>query len=83
MCPYLITTFAIEGPLTDFQGRQANEKGTWDLLLALRATLPDSRISDRMLKNRFEKRWPVLESRIAAAQQESGLDSNGPEYNEA
>lgn len=83
MCPYLVDTELsdLRGPLSNLQGRRASKEGTWDLLAALKDSFPDSGLSDRMLKQRFEKHWPTLDASIAAAHLQAPPASRGPNYN--
>lgn len=79
ICPYLIDLKPddLRGqPLSDFQTREANEEGTFDLLVALNATL-DKPLRRAWLRNRFERAWPELEASIRAAPAEpAALDYN-------
>jgi hypothetical protein len=68
VCPYLIDlkpSEILEGPLTQFQSKEATKEGTLELVKtinqALKDKLPDDRI-DRL----FNHSWPNLESVIRA-----------------
>jgi len=68
ICPYLIDVEPdeVRGPLGDFQSRQANEEGSWDLLTALNHVLAEP-LGEGALKSRFVKCWPSLKADIAAS----------------
>lgn len=59
-------TTDLEGPLSQFQGVEANEEGMMSLILSLNQVLPDKdKMTDEMVRNTFRVWWPDLEKRIA------------------
>ena len=68
ICPYLIDLKSdnLRGPLSEFQSREANEQGTWDLLVALNQIF-EKPFSEATLRTRFVKFWPDLEDSIRTA----------------
>jgi hypothetical protein len=82
ICPYLIDIMSSElvGPLSEFQTREANDKGTWDLLLTLNK-FNSKPVQERTLKKRFEKCWPKLEMVIHNAPAEIDTHSYASNYN--
>lgn len=65
--PYIFDmSFAdIEGPLTQFQGKEAIREGTWDLVQALNVSVGDGGIQPDRLQKNFERLWPELEEKLA------------------
>lgn len=64
VCPYLIGMRHAElhdGPLTQFQTKQADEKQTWDLLRTINRALQQDALPEEKLKRSFEIWWPYLE----------------------
>jgi hypothetical protein len=68
ICPYLIDLEQekMSGPLSEFQSRQANEEGSWDLLVALNHVLAEP-IGESALRSRFVKCWSSLKADIASS----------------
>jgi hypoxanthine phosphoribosyltransferase len=69
VCPYLIDHTlrefqSLPAPLTQFQAKRANEKGTWGLILALNNSLDKDQLSKDRLKKAFELWWPFLKSTL-------------------
>lgn len=67
-CPYLFdftrTEFKLlPAPLSQFQAKEADEKGTKELVQALNNRL-DNKLSDDRLERTFNKWWPNLEKKL-------------------
>jgi TIR domain len=64
VCPYLIgiePTDIPGGPLTQFQGKRANKKETWELLRSINNALKDEKLAEDQLSRYFERWWGDLE----------------------
>jgi hypothetical protein len=64
--PYLIDmqgTDIDDGPLTQFQYKQANKKGTFDLICTINK-LCDNKLDDDKLEKTFEVWWPDFEKNL-------------------
>ena len=69
VCPYLIDmepTDIPAGPLTQFQAKRADEKGTLDLMSTINEAMGPGRLSDDQLKRTFEKWWHDLSATLSA-----------------
>jgi TIR domain-containing protein len=69
VCPYLIdieSTNIPAGPLAQFQAKNANKEGTWDLIKSINSAIKDSGLSDEKLKRSFERWWPELEKALTS-----------------
>ncbi|MEH2305843.1 TIR domain-containing protein [Nostoc sp.] len=64
--PYLldISKGIIKGPLSQFQSKEANRQGTWELLLAVNEAMKNGSLEKERLQRYFESFWPNLESEI-------------------
>jgi len=59
VCPYLIglsPSEIIQGPLTQFQAKCADEKGTLDIVLTINKSLNENPLPEEKLKKTFKKR---------------------------
>jgi hypothetical protein len=69
VCPYLIGIEPSDippGPLTQFQAKQANEAGTWELIRTLNKAAKENALSENKLKRTFERWWPDLRDALNA-----------------
>lgn len=67
VCPYLIDLDPKDlspGPLTQFQAKHADERGTRELLHAINKSLGSDAFEEKRLEKHFEKWWPELESEL-------------------
>jgi hypothetical protein len=67
VCPYLIGMRQAElydGPLTQFQTKQADEEQTWELLRTINKALQQDRLPEENLNRAFKSWWPSLEKDI-------------------
>lgn len=66
--PYIFDmSFAdIEGPLTQFQGKEATKEGTRELVQALNAVAGEQGLEATRLQTAFERMWPELEAKLRA-----------------
>lgn len=73
VCPYLIDLQPVElpsGPLTQFQAKQANRAGTFDLIAAINDTLGAAGLSPDRLQRSFARCWPDLERQLGSLPQD-------------
>lgn len=70
--PYMIdvTSADIQYPLAQFQGLEANEAGTWNLMQAINNLQQEPR-SESRFKRAFEKWWPHYQQRLTSIPNES------------
>lgn len=63
VCPYLIDfePIALPGPLKQFQAKQANKNGTWELIKTINKALKVNSVDETKLERIFKKHWPDLE----------------------
>lgn len=68
VCPYLIDFFPFDienGPLAQFQAKQANKEHTWDLVRTINRTLGDAASPEDRLQRLFERLfWPELKQTL-------------------
>ncbi|MEA2977332.1 MAG: hypothetical protein QOF19_2852 [Alphaproteobacteria bacterium] len=69
VCPYLIdlTRSQLDGPLSQFQSKEANSKQTWEMLQSINLNVPSGALPEARLKKYFDVFWPTLEGEIRAA----------------
>lgn len=68
VCPYLFGLRVAqlrEGPLTQFQAREADEAGTWELVRMLNARL-DTSVGEAELERLYRVMWPELAKVLAS-----------------
>ena len=66
--PYCIGFPPVElpaGPLTLFQGVQADESGTWELLKSIDKSRKDKAVGDTRLRKMFDRAWPELDRALS------------------
>ncbi len=71
VCPYLIdleATDILKGPLSQFQSKKANKKGTWELIIKINKLMGKFALSESNLKRIFNKWWPDYESSLKKIQ---------------
>lgn len=66
-------------PLGLFQALEANEDGTWDLVLKIYEELPGDRKDDDDFRKRFEDKWPTLFEKLKAISREVATISGDSE----
>jgi hypothetical protein len=83
ICPYLIggSMSPDQGPIAEYQSRMADYDGTWDLLTVLRSSIPDPKLSERVVKKRFEKHWDGYDKTISNARLLADRDAIVPKFN--
>jgi hypothetical protein len=67
VCPYLIDMAPADlekGPLTEFQAKMANQKGTLELVSAINKALGDRKLEPDRLERQFALHWPTLDRRL-------------------
>lgn len=67
ICPYLIgfpSSHLPSGPLTEFQAKRADERGTWDIISTLNSRLGDAAEDVERIRAAFSAKWPELEACI-------------------
>src|SRR5215213_1642243 len=77
VCPYLIDIEPVDipqGPLTQFQGKQANENETWELINTLNKAMKDDSLPEEKLKRSFDRWWPDLEGILHKLPSEDNTD---------
>jgi hypothetical protein len=70
VCPYLIglkDNDIQDSPLTQFQTKEADESGTWELVCSINKSLK-SPLAEEILKSTFSKWWPDLDSILRGTQ---------------
>ena len=63
VCPYLVDinpSDIPEGPLTQFQAKSADEKGTWELLKTINTALKEAALPEEQLQRSYKRCWPEL-----------------------
>ena len=70
VCPYLIGVRSEnlpQGPLSQFQAKYADEKGTFEIVKAINKVLGNQGLLENQLERTFAKWWPDLEFQIGKA----------------
>jgi TIR domain len=69
VCPYLIqmaSSDLIQGPLTQFQAKLADENGTLELLSTINAAQGSDALPPDRLRRLFDRSWPYLGEKLKA-----------------
>jgi hypothetical protein len=69
VCPYLIgldKAHVLNGPLSQFQAKRADEKGTLELLSTMNLALKEEALPEARLNRTFRRAWPDLEKILDA-----------------
>jgi hypothetical protein len=63
VCPYLIdlTRKQLDGPLAQFQSKEASQEQTWEMLQSLNFAMGDDVLPEDRLRRYFDTFWPTLE----------------------
>src|SRR5262245_28773170 len=67
VCPYLIQMHSADleqGPLTQFQTKLADKKGTFELLSTINSALESKALPMDRLQRMFERNWDPLEAKL-------------------
>lgn len=85
VCPYLIDLSPSDipqGPLAQFQAKQANQKETWELICTMNKALREQGgegLTDEQLRRTFEKWWPDLDKTLKSLPEEqTGVQAHRP-----
>lgn len=82
VCPYLIDlepTEILQGPLTQFQSKRANEKETWELIQAINKALKDAALPNDKLKRAFDRWFPDLKEKLdSLLKEQTGAKQDRP-----
>ncbi|GGO22239.1 toll/interleukin-1 receptor domain-containing protein [Deinococcus humi] len=62
----------IEGPLTQFQGKEATKEGTRELIHALNTVAGEQGLEATRLQTAFERMWPDLQEKLQAIPKSEG-----------
>jgi TIR domain len=82
VCPYLIDLEPSEiprGPLTEFQGKRANEAETWQLIQTINNASKDEGLDEPRLERSFKRSWPDLDEAIRNLPIEEGATEKLPD----
>lgn len=72
VCPYLIdlTRGQLDGPLSQFQAKEANKEQTWQMLQSINVSMDTEALTEVRLQKYFDTFWPTLESEVLAVNRE-------------
>ena len=72
VCPYLIdlNRQQLQGPLSQFQSKESNQEGTWELLQDINIAMDDGALPEERLKKYFNTFWPDLEATLTEINRE-------------
>jgi hypothetical protein len=67
VCPYLIdvTKKQLDGPLSQFQSKEATRDQTWEMLQAINIATNDDALPEERLRKYFDTFWPDLEKALS------------------
>ena len=72
VCPYLIdlNLNQLEGPLAQFQAKEANEAQTWEMMKSINYSAKEDSLPEERLKRYFDTFWPTLRDTISQVNHE-------------
>jgi hypothetical protein len=82
VCPYLfeVPVTDLQFPLLQFQAVVADEKGSLDLVRGINKASGERGLTEEVLKEAFDVRWPKLQAKLAAVPQH--IQGASPRRNE-
>lgn len=79
VCPYLLGMRPADlpgGPLSQFQAKESDDAGTWQLVQSINRALKDDAIPDARLATAFNKWWPDLQSKLSQLPDEPDTETS-------